>query len=80
MRGLLLVVLVSLPWPSAVRAEQDSLWQVWRDTSLHDTVRVRALGHYSWTKFLFTRPDSAIWYGEVMYDFAKERGLVKWMG
>jgi class 3 adenylate cyclase/Tfp pilus assembly protein PilF len=53
---------------------------VWRDTSLHDTVRVRALGHYSWTKFLFTRPDSAIWYGEVMYDFAKERGLVKWMG
>ena len=80
MRGLLLVVLVGLPWPAAVRAEQDSLWQVWRDTSLHDTVRVRALGQYSWSKFLFTRPDSAIWYGEVMYDFAKERGLVKWMG
>jgi adenylate cyclase len=80
MRGLLLVVLFSLPWPTAVRAEQDSLWLAWCDTTLHDTVRVRALGQYSWSNFLFTRPDSAIWYGEVMYAFAKERGLVKWMG
>jgi class 3 adenylate cyclase len=79
MRVLLWLVLVGLPWSASASAEQDSLWRAWQDTSLHDTLRVRALGRYSWSKFLFTRPDSAIFYGDVMYAFAKERSLVKWM-
>lgn len=63
----------------AAQVNHDSLWKAWSDTSLNDTVRVRALHWYAWSKYLYSEPDSAEYYGQVMYDFAEQHGLTKWM-
>ena len=57
----------------------DSLWGVWQDETQHDTNRVRALHNVIWYKYLFTDPDSAFYFSQIHYDFAKNIGNKKEM-
>jgi len=76
-RSLLLLHLLAC-MPCVAQTDQDALWRTWRNEQLHDTVRVRALSNYAWHGFLFSLPDSAEYYGQMMYDFADRRGLEKY--
>jgi class 3 adenylate cyclase len=58
---------------------QDSLWRIWSNTDLPDTTRLRALGRFAWQGYLFSQPDSAYYYGQMMYDHAAKKGLKEQM-
>ncbi len=57
----------------------DSLWTLWKDTSNHDTVRLRAMHLIAWDGYLFTQPDSAYYFAQLEYDLAERKGLKKEM-
>ena len=59
--------------------DTDSLWNVWKDQTKQDTVRLIALRDYAWEKYLFTQSDSAFYFAEVGYQYAKSKGLKKEM-
>lgn len=76
---LLLAFLFGMLGRAQAQANLDSLWNVWQDEGQPDTVRARALGRYAWSKYLYQQPDSAEYYGQLMYDFAEQHGSKKWM-
>ena len=49
----------------------DSLWGVWNDTSQADTNRLKAMHKIAWNGYLFSQPDSAFYFAQLEYDFAK---------
>lgn len=55
----------------------DSLWQVYRNTKNHDTVRLEAFNDIAWS-FLFTNPDSAYLLGHEELEKAITLKLTKW--
>ena len=57
--------------------ELDSLWSIWQDETQADTTRLSALGSYSWYGYVFTQPDSAFYYADILYDSAKKIGSKK---
>jgi adenylate cyclase len=59
------------------KAVHDSLWAVWQDKSQPDTMRIKAIYNFAWDGYLFSQPDSAFYYAQLQYDFAKSKGLKK---
>ncbi len=59
--------------------KQDSLWHVWSNTTLPDTTRLLALSRFAWNGYLFSQPDSAYYYGQMMYDHAAKKGMKEQM-
>ena len=57
----------------------DSLWGIWNDESAPDTSRAKALNAISWDGYLFSQPDSALYFAQLMHDFANNKGLSKEM-
>ncbi len=57
----------------------DSLWGVWNNKTLDDTVRLAAIQEIAWNGFLYTKPDSTFYCAQLAYDFAKSKGLKKYM-
>jgi len=55
----------------------DSLWGVWSNEKASDTARTLALGKYSVEGYLFSQPDSAFYFAQILYDFASLKGLKK---
>jgi adenylate cyclase len=62
---------------SAQQTHLDSLWAVWNNPSLHDTLRLRAIYDYAWDGYLNTQPDSAIYFAKIQYAYAESKGLKK---
>lgn len=58
----------------------DSLWNVWIDDSQHDTVRLKSLHLYNAKGYTFSHPDSGLYFAQLQYDYAKDKGLKKQMG
>jgi len=54
------------------KAKLDSLWSVWQDEAIFDSLRLDALGEYTWSKYVFNAPDSSLYYGQIEYDLAKK--------
>jgi len=52
---------------------------VWNDESQADTNRLKAIHKFAWSGYLFTQPDSAFYFAQLEYDFAKSKGLKKQM-
>ena len=52
----------------------DSLWAVWEDNTMEDTVRLDAMGNFTFYGYLKNKPDSAIHFALIQHEFAKERG------
>ena len=56
---------------SIAQANLDSLWKVWNDESQADTNRLNAMHNIAWDGYLFSQPDSAFYFAQIQYDFAK---------
>jgi len=65
---------------SAQRINKDSLWSVWIDSTQKDSLRLEALHTIAGYGYLFTKPDSAYYYAQMEYDYAKSKGLKYHMG
>ncbi len=52
----------------------DSIWQIWYNTKLHDTIRLDALYTLSWEGTLFSDPDSSYKLAQMQYDYAHKKG------
>lgn len=62
------------------RAKIDSLMGIWNNSTLHDTVRLRAMNTIAWDGYLRSAPDSAIYYSQQMMAFAEKRDLKRYIG
>ena len=56
----------------------DSLWGVWNNTNQEDTIRLKAMHKIAWYGYLFSKPDSAFYCAQLMYEMANENGLIKY--
>jgi len=64
---------------SLPKATADSLWMVWNNPEQPDTNRLKAIHDYTWNGYLYNRPDSAFYYANLQYEFAKAKGIPKEM-
>ncbi|MCB0534018.1 MAG: tetratricopeptide repeat protein [Lewinellaceae bacterium] len=55
----------------------DSLWQMWHNSSLHDTTRLRALNTLAFS-YANSKPDSARIVAELQLAFARGKKMVIW--
>lgn len=64
---------------SNAQTNLDSLWAVWQDETQQDTTRLQAMGTFIWDGYMFSQPDSAFYYAQLHYDFAKKNDLKYYM-
>jgi len=57
----------------------DSLWGVWNDESAPDTSKAKALQIIAKEGYQYTQPDSCFYFAQMLYDFAREKGLKMYM-
>ncbi len=57
----------------------DSLWNIWQDETQPDTTRLIAIGNFAGDGYLYSKPDSAFYFAQLQYDYAKSNGLKKYM-
>ena len=48
----------------------DSLWSVWSDPSQVDTNRLKAMKSIAWDGYLYSKPDTAFYFAQMLYDSA----------
>ncbi|MBV6403487.1 MAG: tetratricopeptide repeat protein [Flavobacteriales bacterium] len=54
-------------------AQSDSLWTVWRNTTLPDSARLKAIAAISW-RMVFEKPDSGIALARLQLELARRKG------
>lgn len=62
---------------SVFAQKQDSLWSVWNNSQLHDTVRLEALNNLAW-EFIFSKPDSAYKLATIQLAYAEKVKDTTW--
>jgi len=72
--SLLSIILFSIHNLKA-QSNLDSLWNIWQDTTHADTARLNAIQDYIWDGYMFSQPDSAFYFAQLQYDFAKSKDL-----
>ncbi|MEZ5057720.1 MAG: adenylate/guanylate cyclase domain-containing protein [Saprospiraceae bacterium] len=75
----LALVFILFTQVSEAQNKLDSLWSVWEDPNQPDSNRLMALKEFTWGGYLFTQPDSAFYFAELQYEFAKSKDLKKYM-
>lgn len=78
-RNLLTIILYFSLTHFYSQNSKDSLWNIWNTKTIADTTRLEALHRYSWDSYLYSQPDSAFYFAQLEYDFAKKKGLKKQM-
>ena len=68
---------LSLTMASAVNL--DSLWGVWNDKNQPETMRLKAMKKIAWNGYLYSQPDSAFYFAQMLFDLAETTGNKKWM-
>ncbi|TNE60429.1 MAG: tetratricopeptide repeat protein [Bacteroidetes bacterium] len=76
---LLLLLCCSLAFSANAQVNTDSLWQIWQNTGLADTIRVKALQAVAWD-IMYHDPDSALLLARQELDFARQAGNKSWQG
>jgi len=76
----LTVYLLSLSLSSVGQVNLDSLWGIWDDPAQPDTSRLKVMHDIASEGYLRSNPDSAYYFAQLEYDFAKSKGLKKQMG
>ena len=76
---VLLIPYTGFTQPALPPQMADSLWNVWEDENQPDTARLAAIEDYAWHGYLFTQPDSAFYYAQCEYEYAKKKGMKKQM-
>lgn len=61
------------------QAGLDSLWAVWQDESQADTTRLNTMEKFIRQGYMKKKPDSTYYYAQLQYDFAKSKGLRKYI-
>ena len=51
--------------------QQDSLMGLWKDVTQQDTIRLNAIQRIAMESYRFKNPDSAFYYAQLQYDFAR---------
>ena len=59
---------------------KDSLKNIWKQTSISDSVRLNALNDLAWDGYLFSHPDSTIYYAQLGIEFSESKGLKRQQG
>lgn len=67
-----------LPLLNYAQANLDSLWGIWNDEAQADTNRLNAIGIIARNNNANGNPDSAIIYSQLQFEFATEKGLMKY--
>jgi serine phosphatase RsbU (regulator of sigma subunit) len=79
----LIAVLFSAQWLDAQSAlpksVEDSLRNVFTNEDLADTLRMKAMDDLAWDGYLYSLPDSAVYYADMLYDFAEKRKDIPFM-
>jgi len=57
----------------------DSLWTYWHDESNPDSLRLVALKNAIWEEYLFSQPDSAVYWAQIQHDYAQSKGISKYV-
>ena len=74
----LYILLTSLVFNlNAQNIKIDSLKQIWNDDSQADTNRLKAINTIAYNAYLNSQPDSAFYFAQLQYEFAKKKGLDK---
>ncbi len=76
---LLFIIFLSLGHSYSSQTKQDSLWGVWNNTNQADTNRLNSIKEFIINGYLYNNPDSSIYYTNIYYEFAKSKGLEKYM-
>jgi len=80
MRKTIGILLISLSGLSLhAQTNLDSLWGIWQDEGRPDTARIIALKNYSWNGYMFSEPDSALYFSQLFYELAERKGLKRYM-
>ncbi len=80
MNKFLSLLLFSLtPFSLVSQSTIDSLWAIWNDTTISDTIRLHAMHRIAWDDYSYSYPDSAVYFAQMEYDLAEAKGLKKEM-
>ena len=80
MKILFCFLSLSLYLNVAANINIDTLWNVWNDSEQDDTNRLKAMHNIAWDGYLFSQPDSAYFYADVLQQFAQRIGNQKFIG
>ena len=69
----LCLLLLLICFSSKAQVNLDSLWSVWNDKTQADTSRLKAMKSIAWDGYLFSQPDSAFYFAQKGYDFARSK-------
>jgi len=64
---------------SISQINKDSLWSIWINDNLPDTIRLNAIDEIIKKGYLYTQQDSAYYYAQLQYDFAESKNQTNWM-
>jgi len=78
-KNLLFSLFILLTLFSYSQSNLDSLWGVWNDETAPDSSRAIAMHKFCWNGYLFSQPDSAFYYAQLLYEFSNSKGLKKEM-
>jgi signal transduction histidine kinase/CheY-like chemotaxis protein/Tfp pilus assembly protein PilF len=76
---IIIIIFISFALFAFCQVNLDSLFTVWKDSSQPDSSRLDAIHVYAWDGYLFSQPDSAFYFAQLGYDFAKSKGLKRQM-
>ena len=82
MQKYLLKLILLFSFISTYNSQQnfDSLFNIWKNTSFSDSIRLRALNSIIWDKYMFLDPDSALHYSQLQYNFLLKNNLTNKIG
>ena len=70
-----IVLLIILSVGLQAQINRDSLWNFWQDETKSDDERLKAINKFAWDGYLYSKPDSAFYFAQLQYDFAKRKGV-----
>ena len=57
----------------------DSLWGVWINNEQSDSNRLKAIHSIAWDVYLYSNPDSAFYFAQLEYEYAKTIDYIYFM-
>ncbi len=77
MKRIIFIYVMLFPICSFGQTNLDSLWAIWNDHNKADTIRLEAIHKIARNGYLVSQPDadSAYYFAQLEYDFAKSKGL-----
>ncbi|MEX1188432.1 MAG: adenylate/guanylate cyclase domain-containing protein [Bacteroidia bacterium] len=79
LKNLLTIFLLFIVSTSIAQPNLDSLWNVWNDETMPDSSRLDAIHGFAIEGYLVNQPDSAFYFAQLEYDFAKSKGIKEFM-